>query len=487
MKKRAVRVFLCLLLLFTLLPTTAAAVSGDYKGASGWAAPELDKASGYGLITDKIKNNMAANITREEFAEIAVRLYENYTGEKAQTGNKSFSDTKNSEILKAANLKITEGIGGGRFGPDQLVTREQIATFLFRTLKAMDPDGDFSAASDTKFSDDALIDSWAQEGVYYCSKAGIIKGIQNKDGSFRFDPDVNSSREVAVIVCTRAYEWFIGDGREQPGSNPVEADEQDWNGSVIILDNEFKKDECRIREVNGESFIFLPFERFKYVFKMPSSPYKYPEVTLKDGEISIGWKDSQGEIMLQVFMNVGSHEAYLFGEAVDITVGPFEEGDIVFVPVNLFISLFEMQSTLFQGRLCFQYPDNFSQDVLEGTWSTSQTNLFTGYKDMVTGLVSLPSFDFSFTFSPDGTYRLAMASCGGVEDAFLLQSGRYQLIGNTIIFYDQVETLYKGTPLMLQYENKYMEDRISFEFIDDYSAEDDKIELNLNWYHRIKE
>ena len=63
MKKRAVRVFLCLLLLFTLLPTTAAAVSGDYKGASGWAAPELDKASGYGLITDKIKNNMTANLT----------------------------------------------------------------------------------------------------------------------------------------------------------------------------------------------------------------------------------------------------------------------------------------------------------------------------------------------------------------------------------------------------------------------------------------
>jgi hypothetical protein len=487
MKRRAILAILCISLLFVLTPAGAMAASGDYKGASGWAVPELDKASGYGLITDKIKNNMAANISREEFAEIAVKLYETYTGKKAQTGNESFSDTKNPEILKAANLKITGGIGGGKFGPDQLVTREQIATFLFRTLKAMEPGGDFSASSTTKFSDDTLIDSWAQEGVYYCSKAGIIKGIQNKDGSFRFDPDGNSSREVAVIVCSRAYEGFFEAGREQPTDNPVATDEQDWNGTIIILDDEFKEGEYQIREIDGGSYIFLPYERFKYVFKAPGTAYKYPEVILEDGQISVGWLDDKGEIMLQVLMQVDSPEAYLYGEAIDITVGPFKEGDTIYVPVNLFIEMFTMQKTMFQGRLCFQYTDTALQDVLVGSWSTSQTSLFTGYRDMVTGLVSLPSFDWSYTFNADGTYRMAMASCGGIEDAVILQSGKYKLIGNTIIYYDQFETLYKGTPLMKRYENKFMEDRLEFDFIDDYNQEEDKIELGLTWYHRITE
>lgn len=484
MKKRVILMFLCVALLFTLNPTAAAA-SGDYKGASEWAVPELDKASGFGLITDKIKNNMKANISREEFAEIAVRLYESCTGKKAETGNESFSDTKNPEILKAANLKITGGIGGGKFGPDQPVTREQIATFLFRTMKAMDLGGDFSAAAGMKFSDDNLIDSWAKDGVYYCSKAGIIKGIENKDGTFRFDPDLGSSREVAVIVCTRAYEWFAGS--RQTSDNSVGSDGKDLNGNIVILDSEFKAEEYRIREINGDSFIFLPFERFKYVFKMPYSPQKYPEVTLQDGRISVGWKDDKGEIMLQVIMRVGSDEAYLLGETIDITVAPFEEGDTVYVPVSLFIGLFEMQMVTFEGRICFQYPDNFPQEVLAGTWSTSEIGLFTRYKDIVTGLVSLPSFDFCYVFNPDGTYRLAMASAGGHEDGFLLQHGKYIVIGNTIIYYDQYETLYKGTPLMLQYEERYMEDRLSFSFIEDYNQEENKIELDLTWYHRIEE
>ncbi len=487
MKKTVILMLLCVTLLFTFTPIRSQAATGGYKGASDWAVPELDKAVVYKLITDKIKNNMAASITREEFAEIAVRLYETYTGKTAQTGNESFSDTNNPEILKAANLRITGGIGGGKFGPELLVTREQIATFLFRTLKTMDPNGDFSASSGTKFSDDNLIDNWAQDGVYYCSKAGIIKGIDNKDGTFRFDPDGESSREVAVIVCTRAYEWFIGTKDHQPGGGSAQTDNQRWNGGIIILSSEFKEDEYRIKELEGDSYIFLPFERFKYVFQMPNSEYKYPEVTLKDGKISVGWKNDQGEITIQVIMNVGSPTAYLAGQEIDITVAPYQEGDTVYVPVNLFIEMFEMQNTLFQGRWCFQYPNNFPQAVLEGSWSSSDVNLFTGYKDMVTGTISLPSFDWSYSFNPDGTYRVVAASCGGMKDGIVIQTGKYQLIGNTITYYDEIETLYEGTPLMLIYEERHMGDRISLEFIDDYDQEEDKIMLGLIWYHRIKD
>lgn len=175
-----------------------------YKGASSWAVAQLNKAQGYGFITDRIKGNMAGNITREEFAEVAVKLYEAYTGQEGTVGSASFVDTNNPEILKAANLGLVAGVGNNKYAPNELVTREQMATILLRALKVINPSADFGTAGAVPFVDDAKVKTWAREGVYYCSKAGIVTGV----GSNMFDPEGSATREAAVIVCTRAYEYY---------------------------------------------------------------------------------------------------------------------------------------------------------------------------------------------------------------------------------------------------------------------------------------
>ncbi|HPF19887.1 MAG TPA: S-layer homology domain-containing protein [Syntrophomonas sp.] len=175
-----------------------------YKGASAWAIAELDKAQGYGLITERIKDNMSGKITREEFAEVAVKLYETYTGKIGTVGTASFIDTTNPEILKAANLGLVTGVGNNKYAPNELVTREQMATILLRALKVINPGADFSNAGAAPFADDAKIKAWARDGVYYCSKASIVNGV----GGNMFDPEGNATREAAVIVCTRAYEYY---------------------------------------------------------------------------------------------------------------------------------------------------------------------------------------------------------------------------------------------------------------------------------------
>lgn len=175
-----------------------------YQGASSWALPVLNKGQEYGFITERIKGNMSGNITREEFAEIAVQLYEKYTGEKATAGSTSFVDTTNPEILKAANLGLVAGVGNNKYAPKQLVTREQMATILLRALKVINPTSDFSTAGAAPFADDAKIKTWAKDGVNYCSKAKIISGVGNN----RFDPEGYATREAAVIVCTKAYELY---------------------------------------------------------------------------------------------------------------------------------------------------------------------------------------------------------------------------------------------------------------------------------------
>ncbi len=515
MKKYFMVLLICAALIMSMFTFEAAASMGNsanaaYKGASNWAIPELDKASGYGLITNRIKGNMSGNITREEFAEVIVRFYEIYTGEKAQTGNISFTDTTNPEILKAANLGFIKGVGGNKYDPQRLIAREEMATILFRALKVIIPDEDYSAPGDFKFSDDSMIKSWAKEGVYYCSRVGIIKGIQNAEaGSFRFEAEGNSSREAAVIVCTRAYELFVQDSGQsswkdnhyQTGDtsdtgdtgdtdvtgNMGDSTGEEWNGGLIINDQEYKKDEYVISEIDGESYIFLPYERYKYPFKMPyNDNYSYPDSNLQNGKITTAWKNKEGEINLEVIMTVDSSVAYLNGQQGDITVSPYYKGDTLYVPINLFIELFSMKVELFQGRLCLQYEDDFPLDMLVGSWSYSNVSIFTGYKNLITGEVSFPSFDCTYVFNADGTYRIGLASSGPyLPPAILFQTGKYKVIGNTVIRYDVYETIYKGRPLVLQYEKKHMGDRLEFDFIYDYDTENDKIRF-LNWYNRFE-
>lgn len=186
-----------------------------YKNASGWAEPELDKAAGYGLIPDILKGaDMTKPITREEFAELAVLLYEKASGKTAvPVSPNPFTDTNNPQILKAFATGITAGTSATTFSPDVLINREQCATMLYRTIKAIAPDADYSIAGVADFPDQKDISDWAVEGTKYMFKLGIIKG----DASGNFMPKATTTaqqaagygmatREAAVLMTVRTYE-----------------------------------------------------------------------------------------------------------------------------------------------------------------------------------------------------------------------------------------------------------------------------------------
>ena len=121
---------------------------GVYQKASEWAKPELQKANDLGLIPDILKGaDMTKPITREEFCELAVLLYEQVTGQKSEPVSPNpFRDTSNPQILKAYNLGITAGTSATAFSPKVVINREQCAAMLFRTIKAIHPQGDYSVA-----------------------------------------------------------------------------------------------------------------------------------------------------------------------------------------------------------------------------------------------------------------------------------------------------------------------------------------------------
>jgi len=186
-----------------------------WSSASTWATAELQKAFDLGLIPGILKGaDMTRPITREEFCELAVLLYEKATGTTAvPVSSNPFTDTKNSRILKAYALGITTGTSATTFSPKTLINREQCATMLFRAIKAIAPNADYRVAGVRDFPDQKDISSWAVDGTKYMSKLGIIKG----DASGNFMPKAATTaqtaagygmatREAAILMTVRTYE-----------------------------------------------------------------------------------------------------------------------------------------------------------------------------------------------------------------------------------------------------------------------------------------
>jgi hypothetical protein len=195
--------------------------TGSALNASEWAQSELKKADESGLIPDTIRNSdLSKPITRAEFAAVAVKVYENLSGTKTTpSATSTFTDTQNTDVLKAHNTGLMVGVSATAFEPNTLLNREQAATALTRVLKcAYIPGWSFATDGQHKlnftrpatFADDARISDWAKESVYFMAANEIIKGV----GDNKFAPKAitpaeqaagyaSATREQAIIIGAR--------------------------------------------------------------------------------------------------------------------------------------------------------------------------------------------------------------------------------------------------------------------------------------------
>jgi len=194
---------------------------------SSWAQAGIDKAIKAELVTDKLLGEYRSNITREEFSEIAVNLYEALTGkETVLEGENPFTDTQNVKVTIANDLGIVKGVGDGEFAPDDAITRQEISVMLYRTLKVAKPKYNYSNVEEHIFEDCNTISSWAREAVNYLYGIEVINGV----GDNEFDPKGNTSREQAIVLANRMHEKVLaapvnlvasraGTSRQQSGTS----------------------------------------------------------------------------------------------------------------------------------------------------------------------------------------------------------------------------------------------------------------------------
>ncbi|MEN6350063.1 MAG: S-layer homology domain-containing protein, partial [Syntrophomonas sp.] len=134
---------------------------------------------------------------RAEFATMLVKAFQ-----LSPAGGKVFDDTANhwarDNISTAAAHGILNGYGQNLCGPDDLITREQMAVMIVKAA------GFKQNAGGKNFADASQISSWAREAVAISAEKQIINGYPDNT----FQPLNSASRAEAATVIVKS--WEIG-------------------------------------------------------------------------------------------------------------------------------------------------------------------------------------------------------------------------------------------------------------------------------------
>ena len=124
-------------------------------------------------------------------------------GSPAPSAPSGFTDVPDGEwytdaVAWAKETGVVKGLTETTFGPDESITREQLATMLFR-FSSTAPVSVPERADLTPFTDDEKVSDWAAEPLEWAVQASLIKGT---DGN-RLDPEGNATREQFAAVIQR--------------------------------------------------------------------------------------------------------------------------------------------------------------------------------------------------------------------------------------------------------------------------------------------
>ncbi len=138
-----------------------------------------------------------SNITRAEFCQILYLM----SGQTSD-GSESFDDVNVGDwftqaVAWAVNNGITMGTTESTFSPYENITREQMATMIYRYATLMGLDWTISA--ETEFADRADFAEYANYQINWAADKGIVKGYP--DGTF--GPKANATRAEAVSMLQR--------------------------------------------------------------------------------------------------------------------------------------------------------------------------------------------------------------------------------------------------------------------------------------------
>lgn len=160
----------------------------------------IEKGLMHGISADKLLPD--GSVTRAQLAAILWRL----EGNPAPVSAAGFSDVADGAwyagaVRWAADSGVVKGYADGRFRPNDAVTREQMATLLYRF--AGYKGYDVSIGGDTnilRFTDGAAVSGYAVPAMRWACGSGMVCGIAQKGGMLLAPRDTTTRAQAATLI-----------------------------------------------------------------------------------------------------------------------------------------------------------------------------------------------------------------------------------------------------------------------------------------------
>lgn len=214
--------------MLAVVPLSANAAAEKFTDVKpgAWYHTAVDYAVSEGLFSGTSATTFSPNtpMTRAMF----VRVLGNKAGiDPADYPGAYFIDVPKGKwytpyVQWAAGHEIVNGTGGGKFSPDQSVTREQMALILFNYAKTTDCDLTVRAGLLDQYPDGGKVASYAKKAMEWAVTHNILSGSGGK-----LDPKGTATRAQVAQIFYKSRELLAGDSDDPQPPTPSPSPDPD--------------------------------------------------------------------------------------------------------------------------------------------------------------------------------------------------------------------------------------------------------------------
>ena len=170
----------CIALMLGMLPSVSAAATFKDVAANAWYSTAVtfscDQNYMNGMGGGKFAPDVKVN--RAMLATVLNRI----SGNKVKFERSSFKDVKKSDwyfngVEYCAQMGVVNGYGEGLFGPNDLLTRQDMVTMFYRFGKELGLVSDASRNLIVTYDDYKKVSSYARTAVNWALNSGVIDGV----------------------------------------------------------------------------------------------------------------------------------------------------------------------------------------------------------------------------------------------------------------------------------------------------------------------
>ncbi len=169
--------------------------------AGHWAEDSINALAGMGLVNGvgNARYDMTSPVTRGAIATILYRLADGSNAKENTFTDVTSGQWYTDAVAWAATVGVVTGYTDGTFGPNNTITRQELAVMIVRLAKLIGMKTDADAAALDSFVDASSVGSWATSDLAWC----VANGIVNGKGANNLDPAASVTRTEAATMINR--------------------------------------------------------------------------------------------------------------------------------------------------------------------------------------------------------------------------------------------------------------------------------------------